>query len=197
MCCRYGYETGTEIDVERIADLVLPGAKKIPKGDVHPSEPAVILKAGPEKEEVYADTMQWGFLSFDRKLLINARSESALEKKSFSDSILHRRCIIPAAHFYEWDKNKIKNTFTPLQGASLYMAGFYNLFDNENRFIILTTAANGSMAPVHDRMPLLLPEEKVREWIWRDDFVQDYLRVRPAELGRTSEFEQLSFFDYF
>ena len=59
-----------------------------------------------------ARQMQWGFPRFQGKgLLINARVEAILDKKTFRDSVLHRRCVIPARHFYEWSKNKEKYTF--------------------------------------------------------------------------------------
>ena len=194
MCCRYGYESGTAMDVRDLADYISPEAGNFRTGDVHTSDPAVVLKSGPEEKAIYADVMPWGFFSFDKKLMINARAESATEKKSFSDSILRRRCIIPASHFYEWDRNKIKNKFADPEGVSLYMAGFYNLFDQENRFIILTTAANESMAPVHDRMPLLLRRDQIEGWICRDDQFMGYLKQRPQELLRKTEYEQLSLF---
>lgn len=194
MCCRYGYEPGTVTDVRELADHISPEAEHFRTGDVRPSDPAVILKGGPDKKAIHADVMPWGFFSFDKKLLINARAETAIEKKSFSDSILRRRCIIPASHFYEWDRNKVKNIFTDSEGGSLYMAGFYDLFDQENRFIILTTAANGSMAPVHDRMPLLLQRDQIEDWIFCDDQLMDNLKQRPQELQRKAEYEQLSLF---
>lgn len=50
-------------------------------------------------------------------LLINARAEAILDKKTFRDSVLHRRCVIPAHHFYEWCKNKEKYTFQRIMKA--------------------------------------------------------------------------------
>lgn len=192
MCCRYGYETGTKIDIRELADYVSSEAEHFRACDVHPSEPGVVLRTGAGHSEIRADVMLWGLSAFNKKLLINARAETALEKKSFSDSVLRRRCIIPAACFYEWDRDKVKNTFRSRGDSSLYMAGFYNIFDNENRFIILTTAANESMNPVHDRMPLILPRSQAIDWIRNDAMVREYLSSRPSELDRSAEYEQLS-----
>lgn len=94
-----------------------------------------------------ARQMQWGFPRFQGKgLLINARVEAILDKKTFRDSVLHRRCVIPAHHFYEWCKNKEKYTFqSPKQDATLFMAGCYQIYNGQNRFVILTTQANASV----------------------------------------------------
>ena len=55
-----------------------------------------------------AEEMSWGFPQYQKKgLLINARAETALERKMFRDSVLHRRCIIPAKQFYEWDQGRL------------------------------------------------------------------------------------------
>ena len=138
--------------------------------------------------------MRWGFLGgADRKqLMINARAESALEKKSFSESVLRRRCIVPAKHFYEWDAQKNKATFTWDESPSLYMAGFWNYFGTESRFIILTTEANDSMRKVHDRMPLILPENQIMDWIDEDDMVRDFLAQPSPMLSKYQEYEQLT-----
>lgn len=81
-----------------------------------------------------ARQMQWGFPRFQGKgLLINARVEAILDKKTFRDSVLHRRCVIPAHHFYEWSKNKEKYTFqSPKQDATLFMAGCYQIYNGQN-----------------------------------------------------------------
>ncbi len=79
----------------------------------------------------------------------------------FRDSVLHRRCIIPAKHFYEWDSDKNKVTFLRKDKSVLYMAGFYNCFQGEDRFIIITTQANTSVQKVHNRMPLILEDKEL------------------------------------
>ena len=195
MCCRYGYEPGVIEEFGFEMQHVGTDVKNYPASDVHPSDPAVVIKTALDASAVCVCIMPWGFCSPDRKLLINARAESVFEKKRFSDSIWHRRCIVPARKFYEWDRNKVKNTFFLPGGDAIYMAGFYDLNDNTDRFIILTTAANQSMEPVHDRMPVIMTKEMARDWLFDGSCVRSILMETPPVLNRHSDYEQLSFLD--
>ncbi len=78
------------------------------------------------------------------------------------EGIKTQRCLIPATGFYEWDKNKNKYHYTLRKEGSLYMAGIYR----KNRFVIITTQANESIAKVHDRMPVIIEEENKQEWLF-------------------------------
>ena len=162
----------------------------IPKtGDIYPSQQALILSG--REPDFYAETMHWGFPRFDRKgLLINARAETAPEKKTFKDAVLHHRCIIPARHFYEWDRDKNKVAFRYEDKSPLFMAGFYRRFEEGDRFIIVTTQANESMQPVHDRMPLILPENQLRDWIYDQEAALQMLAQPSPLLRRVREEEQ-------
>ncbi|WP_373212489.1 SOS response-associated peptidase [Ruminococcus sp. 5_1_39BFAA] len=193
MCGRYYYGDETEWDMRRIVSYVDDQINWNRKGDIHPSELATVVTG--KKPGFAAEDMRWGFPSYQSKqLMINARSETALEKKSFSDSVMKRRCIIMAKHFYEWDRNRNKVTFTWPESPSIYMAGFYNRYEDGDRFIILTTEANESMSPVHDRMPLILAENQLEDWIYEDGMVRDFLRQGSPMLTREQEFEQLTLF---
>lgn len=139
--------------------------------------------------------MHWGFPQYQKKgLLINARAETALERRTFCDSVRHRRCIIPAKHFYEWDSDKNKVTFFREDRPVLFMAGFYNRFQNEERFMILTTQANASVNPVHNRMPVVLDESELEDWVYDDKFTEYALHKIPPKLWRKQEYEQQSLF---
>jgi len=129
-------------------------------------------------------------------VIFNARSESALEKKMFRDSVLKRRLIIPASGFYEWNRKKEKVTFTSAlkEQPILFMAGFYNRFEDGDRFVILTTGANGSMADVHERMPLLLKHQELEEWLRDDRRLEEFLHSEPHGLKRQMEYEQQTLF---
>ena len=74
------------------------------------------------------------------------------------------------------------------------MAGFYNSCQVEDSFVILTTVANKSMQPVHDRMPLILELEEIEPWIFDDREVERILLKTPCLLERRAEYEQLSLF---
>ena len=76
----------------------------------------------------------------------------------------------------------------------LYLAGFYNQFQGEDRFIIITTQANGSVSPVHDRMPLILEEKELQDWVYDDKFLEFALHKTPPLLLRCQEYEQQSLF---
>ena len=122
--------------------------------------------------------MVWGFPAPEGKgLVINARCETVLEKKLFSESVRTRRCLIPASGFYEWSQRKDPYFFAPQsvgpqsgqeKGRLLLMAGFYRSWEGTERFVILTTRANASVCGVHPRMPLILEPEDARLWLEAD-----------------------------
>lgn len=195
MCGRFYVDDETAKEIQKLVrkiDEQLKKAKKV--GDVHPTEFAAVITA--ESKELRATAKRWGFPGFgNQKVLINARAETVLEKRMFRDNVQRRRIAIPAAGFYEWNHAKEKVAFT--SGASeqdkarvLYLAGFYGSFDGEDRFIILTTAANESMRAVHDRMPLILERNEVEAWLCDDDRLNMFLKKRPGQLRSKMEYEQ-------
>ena len=208
MCGRFYVDEGTAKEIERVIRGVDLRIQKMRTGDIYPSQPAGILTcysrqinpllAGPAAEKSPAfelKEMHWGFPQYQKKgLLINARAETALERRTFCDSVRHRRCSIPAKHFYEWDSDKNKVTFFKEDRPVLFMAGFYNRFQDGERFIILTTQANASVSPVHNRMPLVLDEGELEDWVYDDKFTEYALHKTPPELWREQEYEQQSLF---
>lgn len=137
---------------------------------------------------------KWGYpFARGRGVVINARAESVLDKPMFRQGIRRHRIVVPAGGFYEWNKEKEKSTFTKFDSPLMYMAGFYDQFENEKRFVILTTAANKSMIKIHDRMPLILEEDQLEQW-FDDDKMEEILRYTPASLERAVEYEQQRLF---
>ena len=127
-----------------------------------------------------------------RGLVINARSETAVSRPMFSSGMRHRRCLIPASCFYEWDKSHYLAGFTLPGQPVMFMAGCYDVFDGVCRFVILTTEANESVRPVHSRMPLLIAQDSLFQYLG-EGFEQCLQATMPA-LQRDMALEQLSFF---
>lgn len=138
---------------------------------------------------------KWGFPAPDGKgLVFNARSETVFEKRMFRESVSRRRAAIPVTWFYEWNKNKEKFTFTREDSRVLFLAGFYSVYEDGAHFVILTTEANSSMAPVHSRMPLVLEKDQVKAWVLDGGKTKELLGQIPAGLSRSCEYEQQTLF---
>lgn len=101
--------------------------------------------------------------------MFNARSESAGSKPLFADSMRRRRCLIPAAGYYEWDHtggSGEKYLFSLPDAEPLWLAGLYRLRDGiQPEFTVLTRPAEGGTEAFHDRMPLILPQSLTEEWL--------------------------------
>jgi putative SOS response-associated peptidase YedK len=178
MCGRYYIDISNDI-LREICAEVQQKAASTPEyeqlsikfeGDILPSDIAPVQDAS----GAYVP-MQWGFTGFDGKLLINARSETALEKPTFRESMLERRCLVPASGYYEWQKagsgreKKTKYRFT-LPDEPLYLAGCYRREQGSPlyRFVILTRQATSELAVIHDRMPLIIPPAQAKAWLAED-----------------------------
>lgn len=191
MCGRYYVDDETAREIEKIVRETEAKLSRQKTGDIHPSQRAAVLTG--KKSSMSMDEMHWGFPQYHKSgLLINARAETVTERKTFRDSVMHRRCIIPARHFYEWDASKNKVSFLRKDAPVLYMAGFYRKFQEEERFIIITTEANASVSPVHHRMPLILEEKELEDWVYDDGLLEYLLHKTPPMLERCQEFEQQS-----
>lgn len=190
MCGRYYLDESVIREIRQFLGNLDTKGKEWKARDVYPSEQAVVLTS--RNEEISAELMAWGFPRYQGKgLMINARAETANERPMFRESVQNRRCVVPAKHFYEWDREKNKVTFKSREGDALYMAGMFDHFQGEDRFVIITTEANESMRKVHDRMPLLLEESEVAGWLRNDKSTEEFLRKKPEELEREQEFEQV------
>lgn len=184
MCGRYTFFTDKEIkEVEDIIDKISNDIQreKMKTGEVFPTNIVPVLV--PENGIIVPHLMTWGFPNFRNKgVIINARSETAREKRIFQAALENRRCIVPSNGFYEWDEGKRKYLFNVAGSSMLYMAGIYTAFEGENRFVILTTNANESIADVHDRMPVVLPKDRLEDWVLDDSGVDALLLGKHPDL---------------
>ena len=191
MCCRYYFDDATIRDIDNLVRGLSEDMKRNSARDIHPSESAPVVLE--QNDKLSVRMMNWGFPQQQNTgLLINARAETVTEKRMFS-SIYSRRCVIPAKHYYEWDADKNKATFSREDQRTLYMSGFYNLLNGQDCFIVITTAANESVKSVHDRMPLILSEDEVEDWIMEDSFWRTALHSVPMQLQKFQEYEQQRF----
>lgn len=166
-------------DEERIKKLIednLPGISGMNKfnmkrGNVYPSQSFPIIHSDREKPEV--TDMKWGYPPASRKSkspLINARAETAAEKYTFRYDFYHRRCLIPATGFYEWNPEKVKYLFTDDSGL-LFLGGLYTVTnatdesESEDKFVILTKKPDEIVSPIHNRMPVLIPPHYAMNWL--------------------------------
>jgi putative SOS response-associated peptidase YedK len=111
--------------------------------------------------------------------MINARSETVTEKPAFKDSFKNKRCVILADGFYEWmhkDSSKTPMRILMTSHELFPMAGLWSSYtkaDGSRLYTcaIITTAANNTVSPIHDRMPVILTEETKK--IWLDPEIRD------------------------
>lgn len=157
--------------------------------DVYPAQAAPVIRG--RDAELSGELFIWGFPGFQGKgVIFNARQETAFEKTMFRDSMEHRRCVIPVNSFYEWDRDKNRFTFTEKGKDVMYLAGCYNTFQGEERFVILTDAANDSMLQVHDRMPLIIEQDEIHGWIFSREQAALIQKRKSSELNREGEYFQ-------
>ena len=146
--------------------------------NVAPNQMApVVVSESNGKRRVFE--MKWGFVPQGvsnvamGRPVINARAETAAEKPLFRDSVRRTRCVIAADGFYEWEKIDGGNQpyLVRLTGGTPF--GFAGLWDRRQglsgqmleTFTILTTRANRLIAPLHDRMPIILGHQDRKLWL--------------------------------
>jgi putative SOS response-associated peptidase YedK len=157
-----------------------------PRFNVAPGQRVEVVRGEPggdwETEELV-----WGFIPRWTRPeakpipLINARSESVADKPAFRDAFRYRRCLVPADGFYEWRRENSRKWpyFFRLRGdqpfalAALWEEWWSASGESVRSFCLLTTEANSVLAPIHDRMPVMLDPAGAVRW----------LETSPAEAG--------------
>jgi len=139
-----------------------------------------VIRLHPESAERVLGTIRWGLIPYwskDPKIgwkCINARGERVKTTPAFRDAYKSRRCLVPADAFYEWRANgKTKQPYAIAMRDRQPFA-FAGLWENWKdpktqewirTFTILTTPPNEVVAPLHDRMPLILPAKEYDQWL--------------------------------
>ena len=183
MCCRYYMELSPELRpiVEEMnrSPLVrrfLETTAVLTSGEIRPTNVVPVIASNRNGERAVFP-MKWGFTVPGRPLLINARAETAGEKPMFREAWKAHRCIVPASWYFEWE-HRIRNDgkketgdkylIQPSGSAAVWMCGLYRIEEGLPAFVVLTREAAESVRFIHDRMPLMLPENLIGEWIRPD-----------------------------
>ena len=143
-------------------------------GEIRPEMAAPVIASNRNFERTVFP-MLWGYHLGDKApLLVNARTETAKVKPTFMDSWMAHRCAIPCSWYFEWQHVKQSNgqsaagtkyRLLPKVGMITWLCGLYRMEGQFPHFVVLTQNAAEDIAFIHDRMPLILPEEAVEDWI--------------------------------
>lgn len=202
MCGRFALMTSTEqlaqlFDVPETAVAALPPA--VPRYNIAPTQPVAAIRLNETGGREFT-FFHWGLIpswAKDVKIgsrMINARSETVTEKPSFRAAFKRRRCLIPADGFYEWQKQdggKQPMFVRPATGEErpFALAGLWEVWRDPDgsalqSCTILTTTPNELMAPIHNRMPVIIEPEDYDLWLHPEPDPEQalhLLRPYPAE----------------
>jgi len=179
MCGRFSL-TADEKQINLFFELSGGNAPYVPRYNGAPTQLLpVITKEEPRKMQLF----RWGLIprwskEMPKAPLINARSETIGLKPSFKIAFRENRCLVPADGFYEWvhSGKKLPYRFTLNDGSLFAFAGIWDKWQHPsgeiiNSFAIITTDANQLMAPIHDRMPVILDRSNFHSWLDNKDEV--------------------------
>jgi len=189
MCGRYVVTTPGEV----LAELFEIDEKPhlAPRYNVAPTQEVAIVRARAAGGREMA-LVHWGLIPHWAKeraignRLINARGETLAGKPSFRDSFKRRRCLIAADGFYEWQRldGRKQPWLVRLRGGAPFgFAGLWSSWTDKasgeivESCTIVTTAPNDLLAPIHDRMPVIVPRERHSAWL--DPAVSDPQSLAP------------------
>lgn len=147
-------------------------------GEIKPTDmTAAIAPSATGKRTAFP--MVWGYtVEGINHPLVNARVETAKDKKTFSEDWQKHRCVIPASYYFEWEhipkpdgkmKTGDKYAIQPTGADVTWLAGLYHIYQWRDLkypvFAILTREPSPELRKIHDRIPLILPEEAIDDWI--------------------------------
>ncbi len=206
MCGRYTVAVDPQLLAERF-NVALP-EEVVPRFNVAPTDPVLAVAQRHDQHELLI--LRWGLIPHWAKdvkagaKMINARAETLTQKAAYRPLLERGRCLILADGFYEWrldpDGKKRPVRYTLENSEPFGFAGLWTgRRDAESRewlrsCTIVTTTANDLVAPVHDRMPVILPRESEDAWLDRElpvDEALGLLQPYPAEHMRSADASML------
>lgn len=197
MCGRFTLAADPADILEAFPGLNIP-AEMQPHYNIAPSQPVAVV---PNDGNFRLDYFNWGLIPSWAKdadignRLINARAETLAEKPSFRTALRRRRCLILADGFYEWRQDSGQKTKSPMYirlktGKPFAFAGLWDQWNSPDGSLIksctiITTQPNALMQPIHNRMPVILPESAFPGWLdpaeKTPDLLSPLLQPYPAE----------------
>jgi len=178
MCGRYSFTLPPE--AIRALFRVVTGLNLQPRYNSAPTQAVPVIGLEPSGERALK-MFRWGLIPrWSKEMpkgapLINARSEGIAKSKMFGEAFHKRRCLVPADGFYEWNKDKSLKDRQPWrivdpERPAFAFAGIWEGWRNPEgeiirSFAIVTTAANDTLSPIHDRMPVMLKSEDEDAWL--------------------------------
>lgn len=173
MCGRFYIESeDTPAELEHMLEEAAGRMDEpLQKGEIGPGDTACVLAPSRQNGSLRPFAMRWGF-PLERKLVINARLETAPLRPMFRESYRIRRCLIPASGWFEWDhreKRPPKYRFHASRTPWLWLAGLYRHEPGSPpRFVVVTRPAEGDIALFHDRMPLCFEAQDGNRWLLQE-----------------------------
>lgn len=149
-----------------------------PRYNIAPTQTVAVVA---NQAHPHIDFFHWGLIPFWAKdasigsRMINARSETLAEKPMFRTALKRRRCLIPTSGFYEWKKNPDGKSKTPMYirmkgGKPFAFAGLWERWNSPDgsevrSCTIITCDPNAMVKEIHNRMPVIVPAEKYKQWL--------------------------------
>ena len=200
MCGRFTLQIPPELLAEIFGLLEIPVFPA--RYNIAPTQQVPVIRQSGDGRNLFA-VMRWGLIpSWAKdpgigKRLINARCETVAGKPAFRHAVRHRRCIVPASGFYEWQEEGGKKH--PLyirlkDGSPLFFAGLWEQWKSPqgeavDSCTILTTSSNSLIVPLHERMPVILRREAFPLWLAPE--MIDPEKLEPLYLPYPADFMEM------
>ncbi|MGO9469710.1 MAG: SOS response-associated peptidase [Isosphaeraceae bacterium] len=188
MCGRYTVRSRPKSIAKELDILEVP--EIVPCFNISPNQPVAVIRFDPNEGARRLDFLTWGLIPpwaddpSIRDHMINARAESVAERPAFRHAFRTQRCLIVADGFYEWQRQDgwKRPYFVHMKDDRPFaFAGLSERWDKGDEPIfscaLLTTDANELLAPIHDRMPVILPRSAYD--LWLDPGIHDPKRLAP------------------
>jgi putative SOS response-associated peptidase YedK len=194
MCGRYDLSDNPAAIRAKFMVPVVPAYS--PNPDIRPTNTAPVVRRSHESREREVAMLRWGLVPMWAKELkfgarcINARAETLASTPAFRVAYRKRRCLVPVNAFFEWTGepgHKVKWRIGLKDEPLFALAGLWEWWkDPASRqgvetYTIVTTRANDLLAPIHDRMPVVIAERDYDRWLDADDPAADLLGPFPDE----------------